>query len=108
MNELVDEYTNTYYCSIDADYSALTEDIKSGLKAPKSKVGDKVTTDKYKDNFSEGYTKNRSGETFVIYTVFKTNPWTYKTKDLNGETIIGSLYENCCCVNLNELLFTTR
>ena len=108
MNELVDEYTNTYHCSIDADYSALTEDIKSGLKAPKSTVGDKVTTDKYKDNFSEGYTKNWSGETFVIYTVFKTNPWTYKTKDLNGKTIIGSLYENCCCVNLNELLFTTR
>ena len=26
--------------------------------------------------------------------VLKTNPWTYKIKDLNGETIIGSFCEN--------------
>ena len=86
----------------------MTEDIKSGLKAPKSKVGGKVTTDKYKDNFSEGYTKNWSGEIFVIYTVFKSSSWMYKIKYLNWDPTIGSLYENYCWVNLNELLFTTR
>ena len=29
----------------------------------------------------------------VIDSVLKTNPWTYKFKDLNGEKIIGSFYE---------------
>ena len=30
---------------------------------------------------------------FVIDSVIKTNPWTYKNKDLNGVKIIGSFYE---------------
>ena len=38
------EYNNTYHCSInkkpaDADYSALTQEINSNLKAFKLKVG---------------------------------------------------------------------
>ena len=47
LNKLVDEDNNTYHCyigkrPIHADYSALTEEIESGLKAPKFKVGDRV------------------------------------------------------------------
>ena len=33
-------------------------------------------------------------KTFIIDFVLKINPWTYKTKDLNWEKIIGSFYEN--------------
>ena len=56
LNKLVDEYNNTYHCSIGkrsihADYSALTEEIESGLKAPKFKVGDTVRITKYKNIF---------------------------------------------------------
>ena len=29
----------------------------------------------------------------IIDSVLKTNPWTYKIKDLKGEKIIGSFYE---------------
>ena len=29
----------------------------------------------------------------MIESVFKTKPWMYKIKDLNGQTIIGSFYE---------------
>ena len=29
----------------------------------------------------------------IISSDFKTNPWTCEIKDLNGEKIIGSLYE---------------
>ena len=29
----------------------------------------------------------------IIDSVLKTNPWTYKIKDLNGDKIIGSFYE---------------
>ena len=48
---------------------------------------------KCKNNFSKGYTKVWSRETFIIDSVLTTNPWTYKIKDLNGEKIIGSFYE---------------
>ena len=45
LNKLVDEYNNTYHHSIkkkpiDADYSALSEEIDMNPKAPKFKVGD--------------------------------------------------------------------
>ena len=52
---------------------------------------DRIT--KYKNNFSKGYTENWSREIFIIDSVLKTNPWTYKLKDLNVEKIIGSFYE---------------
>ena len=42
-----------------------------------------------KNFFSKGYTKNWSRETFVINSVSKPNPSKYKTKDSNGERIIG-------------------
>ena len=46
MNNLVDEYNNTYRSNgrkpIDADYSALTEEMEANLRAPKFKVGGRV------------------------------------------------------------------
>ena len=62
-------------------------------KAPKFKVSDIVRITQYKNIFSKGYTKNSSREIFLINSVLKTNPWTYKIKDLNGEKVIGSFYE---------------
>ena len=59
----------------------------------KFKVNDRVRITKYKNIFSKGYTENWSREIFIIDSVLKTNPWTYKLKDLNGEKIIGSFYE---------------
>ena len=58
------------------------------------KVNDRVRITKYKNIFNEGYTKNWSREIFIINCLLKTNPWTYKVKDLNGEKIIESFYEN--------------
>ena len=52
-------------------------------KAPKFEVNDRVRTTKYKNTFSKGYTKNWPREIFIIDSVLKTNPWTYKIKDLN-------------------------
>ena len=43
---------------------------------------------KYKNILSTGYTEKWSKEIFIIDSVSKTNPWTYKTKDLNKEEII--------------------
>ena len=41
LNKLVDQYNNTYHL-IDADYSDLTEDIETNIKAPKFKVNGRV------------------------------------------------------------------
>ena len=91
LHKLVNEYNNTYHHSINkklinADYSAFT-------KAPKFKVNDRVRITKCKNVFSKGYTENWSREIFIIDTVLQTNPWACKTKDLNGEKIIGKFYE---------------
>ena len=61
LNKLVDEYNNTYHCSIskkpiNADYSSWTEEIETNSRSPKFKVGDKVRITKYKNIFSKGYT----------------------------------------------------
>ena len=98
LNKLVDQYNSTYHHSIgrkpiNADYSAFTEKMKTFSKAPKFKVHERVRITKYKNIFSKGYTENWSREIFIIDSVLKTNPWTYKIKDLNGEKIIGSFYE---------------
>ena len=71
----------------------MTENIESNPKASKFKVNDRVRITKYKNIFSKGYTENWSREIFIIDSVLKTNPWTYKIKDLNGEKIIGNFYE---------------
>ena len=98
MNKLVDQCNNTYHHSvnkkpIDADYSAFTEKIKTNSKVPKFKVNDRVRITMYKNNFSKGCSENYSRQMFIIDSVLKTNHWTYKIKDLNGEKIIGNCYE---------------
>ena len=98
LNKLVDQYNNTYHRSINkrpfkSDYSALTENIESNPKTPKFKVNDGVRITKYKYIFSKSYTENWLREIFIIDSVLKTNPSTYKIKNLNGEKIIGRFYE---------------
>ena len=64
MNKLVDDYNNTYHCSIgkkpvDANYSALSEKNEPSHKTAKCKVGDRVRITMYKNskNFSKNFTK---------------------------------------------------
>ena len=78
---------------IHADYSAFTEETESSHKAAKFKVGGRVSITKYKNSFSKGYTEKWSKEILVINFVSKTNPWTDKIQNLNGEKVIGSFYE---------------
>ena len=71
----------------------MNENTESNPKGSKFKVNDRVGITKYKDIFNESYTENWSREIFIINSVLKTNPWTYRMKDLNGEKIIGSFCE---------------
>ena len=62
-------------------------------KDPKFKVGDHVGISKYKNIFAKGYMPNWSAEVFVISKIKNTVPCTYVINDLNGQEIIGTLYE---------------
>ena len=98
LNKLVDQHNNNNHHSINrnpinVDYSAFTEKMETNHKAPKFKVNDRVRINKYKNIFSKCYTDNWSREIFITNFVLKTNHWTCKIKDLNGEKIVGSFYE---------------
>ena len=71
----------------------MAEKIETNHKAPKFKVNDRVTIAKYKNIFNKSCIENWSKETFIIDSVLKAYPGTYKLKDLNVEKIIGSFYE---------------
>ena len=97
LSKLVDQHNNTYHFSIskktiDPDYSDLNEEIETNSKIPKFKVDDGVRITKYKNIFSGGYTEKWSAKIFIINSLLKTNPWTYKIKYKNGGKIIGSFY----------------
>ena len=62
-------------------------DIKS-----KFKVGDKVRLSRTKAVFEKGYLPNWSEEIYEIVQVKNTNPFTYILKDMNGEVLSGSFY----------------
>ena len=62
LNELADQYNNTYHHSINknpinADYSTLTEKNEINFKTSKCKANDRVRVIKYKNIFRKGYTK---------------------------------------------------
>ena len=84
----VDVKDNTYIDSMELHSTELHSN-----KDRKFKVDDHVRISKYKNIFTKGYTPNWSEEVFVIKKVKHAIPWTYVIIDLNGEEIIGTLYE---------------
>ena len=109
LNPLVEEYNNTKHRSIGMTpveaskkknegivFMKLYGDVRTpkAYGLPKYKVGDLVRISKYKRKvFDKGYTPNWTEEIFVVEGVVYTNPITYKLKDLSGEEIQGSFYE---------------
>ena len=63
------------------------------LKKPYFKIGDKVRISKYRGIFDKSYKGNWSEELFIINKIQPTVPITYKIKDLLGEDIKGSFYQ---------------
>ena len=68
--KLVDQYNNTYHSidkkPIDANYSALTENIDTNSKVLKFNVNGTVRITKYKNIFSKDCTDNLSREILLI------------------------------------------
>ena len=98
LDKLVDQRNNNYHHSVNKNpintyYSALTEKIKTNPRVPKFKVNDRVRNTNFKNIFIKAYSDNWSKEIFIIDSVLKTNPGTYKINDLNREKIIGRFYK---------------
>jgi hypothetical protein len=60
---------------------------------PKFAVGDKICITVKKDVFCKGYLPCWTEELFTISAIQHVDPLTYKIKDLNGEEIKGTSYE---------------
>ena len=99
LDDTVNEYNNKYHRTIqmkpvDVKDNTYIDSMQcSNDKDPKFKVGNHVRISKYKNIFAKRYTPNWSEEVFVIKEVKNTVPWTYVINDLNGEKIIGRIYE---------------
>ena len=106
LPDLLDKYNKTKHRSIkmtpeeacrkeneDRVYLNLYGQEISQTAKPKYKVDDKVKISKYKRVFDKGYTPNWTEEIFVFDKIQYTNPITYKIKDLNGEEILGTFYD---------------
>ena len=99
LDDIVNEYNNTYHRTIkmkpvdvkDNTYIDFKKEVND--KDPKFKVGDHVRISKYKNIFAKGYTPNWSEEVFVVSKIKNTVLWRYVINDLNGEKIIGTIYE---------------
>ncbi|XP_070170919.1 uncharacterized protein [Polyergus mexicanus] len=63
------------------------------VQGTRFKVSDYVRINKLKHMFEKGYTPNWSTEIFVIDKVFKNIPPYYHIKDMKGEEIKGTFYE---------------
>ena len=99
LNDIVDEYNNTYHRTIKMKPIDVKNDSfagyndKSNEKDPKFKENDHIRISKYRNVFAKGYASNWSEEIFVIKKIKNTVPWNYVISDSNGEEITGSFYE---------------
>ena len=80
LDDIVDEYNNTYQRTIKMKSADVKDNTYIGFKKeindkdPKFKVGDHVRISKYKNIFAKGYTPNWSEEVFVISKIKNTLP----------------------------------
>ena len=63
------------------------------ISKAKFKIGDKVRISRTKSTFEKGYLPNWSEQLYMINKVQSTTPITYKLKNLLGEDIEGSFYQ---------------
>ena len=62
-------------------------------KKPNFSIGDKVRVSLLKNTFEKGYTSNWSEQIYVIYDIKSSNVHYYYLKDLNGNEIDGTFYQ---------------
>ena len=98
LNDIVDEYNNTYHKTIKMKPVDVKSDSFSEYNEefneidPKFEVKDHVRISKYKNIFAKGCAPNWSEEIFVVKKIKTTVPWTYVISDLNNEEIVVNFY----------------
>ena len=100
---LVESYNNTHHRSIGRAPNSvnaknqesvwLTLYADPELRKPKLKVGDQVRLSMSRMRFRKGYLPGWTNKLFQVARVFRDNPPYYKIKDLGGEWLEGTFYE---------------
>ena len=99
LDDVAGKYNNTKHSNIKMKPIDVKDNNKRvyidehNKKDSRFKVGDRVRISKFKNIFAKGYTPNWSKEIFIVDKINDTVPYTYNTKDLNDEEIIGSFYD---------------
>lgn len=104
IDKIVEDYNNTKHSTIKmkpVEVSKSNENfllknvynIKEKLDKPKFKIGDFVRLSKFKKLFEKSTTRNWTTELFQIVQINKKYPITYKIKDINGNIILGQVYQ---------------
>ena len=105
LDKLTNEYNNSYHRSIKmkpilASKKSNEDIVRNDLynfnitnKKPKLTIGDKVRVSLLKNTFEKSYPSNWSEEIFIIDNIKTSNVHYYFLKDLQGEKIDGSFYE---------------
>jgi hypothetical protein len=109
LSDMVSQYNNTKHSAIKMTpvqasnpenlyrtYMNLYGDIvhdNSPNPKPEFSVGDKIRITVKKDVFRKGYLPRWTEELFPVSAIQYTDQITYKIKDLNGEEIKGTFYE---------------
>ena len=104
IEDLVNEYDNKYHSTIKMTPIEGSKKInekkiqniynfEKTKKQGKFKIGDRIRISLEKSIFEKSYETNWTGEIFTIYHIKYINVPYYYLKDLNGEKIQGTLYE---------------
>jgi len=104
LQKIVDSYNGSKHRSIGMapnEVSAANENRVRRKLYPKSQskpsfkfnIGDQVRLAREKPVFGKGYKQQWTDEIFTVCQQKRTDPPTYKVKDYNGESIVGTFYE---------------
>ena len=104
LDELVNNYNNKYHSKIkmspiEGSKKINEKKIKNIYNFEKTKkpgkfrIGDRVRLSLEKNIFEKGYDTNWTQEIFVIYDIKYSNVPYYYLKDLNGEKLQGTFYQ---------------
>ena len=104
IQAIVHGYNNTVHSSIKMPPAKVNDDNilqvwrtlykkKEKYIKPKLKLGDNVRLSKEKKHFAKGYEKNWTEEVFTVSRVIKHPVPVYEVRDLSGDIIDGTFYE---------------
>ena len=118
---MVDKYNTAYHRSIKLTqaeardpsnykhvFRAMYGKIRPAPPPAKFHVGGKVRISRKKDTFEKEFTPNWTEEVFTVSEVKHTNLITYSVKDLIGEPVKGTFYEQELQATVQEIFRIER